>query len=69
MILRGFDAIEFAEKESLPLNKDEDPIDPPRTNLTIAEAQAIAADRPEVIWVEVDDAEYFGERHNMEPER
>lgn len=79
MRLTGFDAISYAERESMTLNKAADSIDDAAEGLTIAEAEAIAVDRPELIWLEVDDALYYGtpdtpeeERgvsHNMEPER
>lgn len=68
MKLTGFEAIEFAEKEGLTLNKSADPIDPEAHGLTIAEAEAIATDNPERIWLVVPDEEY-GERRNMEPGR
>ena len=66
--LRGFDAIEFAEKEGLSLNKAEDAIDGPAHGLSIAEAEAIAADNPELIWVDVAEGDY-GVRKNMRPGR
>ena len=69
MKIIGFDAIEFAEREGLPLNKKADRIDPPATGLTVAEAEAIAADRPELIWIDVPEGDYFGEPKNMEPNR
>lgn len=69
MILRGFEAIEYAEKESLPLNKAEDTIDEAQQNLTIAEAEAIATEDPELIWLEVAENDYYGQRKNMLPER
>jgi hypothetical protein len=68
MRLTGFEAIEFAEKEGLPLNKAADRIDGPASGLSVAEAQAIAADRPELIWIVVPEEEYY-ERSNIEPER
>jgi hypothetical protein len=67
MRLTGFEAIEFAEKAGLPLNKAADNIDPAALGLSVAEAEAIADDRPELIWLEVDDDEYYGEPVNMEP--
>ena len=67
MRLSGFDAIEFAEKEGLTLNKSADSIDDGASGLTIAEAEAIADDRPELIWVDVPADEYYGEMRNMEP--
>jgi hypothetical protein len=68
MRLTGFEAIEFAEKEGLTLNKKADAIDEARSGLTIAEAEAIAVDDPDLIWLEVSEAEY-GERRNMRPLR
>ena len=69
MKLTGFEAIEFAEKEGLPLNKAADSIDAAVEGLSIAEAEAIAADDPDLIWLVVEEQEYYGERRNMEPER
>ena len=37
--------------------------------MTVAEAEAIATDRPDLIWLDVPADEYYGERRNMEPER
>lgn len=68
MKLTGFDAIEFAEREGLTLNKKSDSIDPEAQGLTIAEAEAIAVDNPELIWLSVPEEEYR-ERKNMEPGR
>lgn len=69
MKLTGFEAIEFAEKEGLSLSKKADTIDNEAHNLSIAEAEAIAVEDPDLIWLIVPDEEYFGERRNMEPER
>jgi len=69
MKLTGFAAIEFAEKEGFDLNKAADHIDEARAGLSIAEAEAIADGDPELIWLEVSDAEYYGEPRNMEPGR
>jgi hypothetical protein len=69
MKLTGFAAISYAEREGLTLNKSGDHIDPPRHGLTIAEAEAIASDAPDLIWLEVPKDEYYGEQKNMEPER
>jgi hypothetical protein len=68
MRLTGFEAIEFAEREGLTLNKAADHIDDAVEGLTIAEAEAIATDRPDLIWLEVTSDEYY-EPRNMEPER
>jgi len=67
MRLSGFDAIEFAEKEGLTLNKSADSIDDGASGLTVAEAEAIADDHPELIWVDVPADEYYGDSRNMEP--
>jgi len=69
MKLRGFEAIQFAEQEGLALNKDADTIDQAATGLTVAEAEAIAVDSPELIWLEVPEETYYGEPRNMEPGR
>lgn len=69
MRLTGFEAIEFAEKEGLTLNKAADHIDGEAIGLTVAEAEAIAADRPDLIWLVVPEGQYYGERTNYEPER
>jgi hypothetical protein len=69
MRLTGFEAIEYAEKEGLKLSKLPDPIDGPRTGLSIAEAEAIAAEDASLIWLDVADEEYYGEQKNFEPER
>ncbi len=44
MRLTGFDAIEYAEKQGLTLNKHHDSVSGPRTGLSIAEATAIASE-------------------------
>jgi len=57
MKLTGFEAIEFAEKEGLSLSKQADAIDNAAHNLTVAEAEAIAVENPELIWLVVPDEE------------
>jgi hypothetical protein len=69
MRLTGFEAITFAERESLRLNKLADSVDDEAQGLSIAEAEAIAVDNPELIYLDVADAEYMGGPRNMEPER
>lgn len=69
MRLTGFDAIEYAEKESLPLNKAADNVDDEAYGLTVAEAEAIASEDPDLVWIEVPEDAYYGEQKNMEPER
>jgi hypothetical protein len=67
MRLTGFEAIEFAEKAGLTLHKEADSIDDGVEALSIAEAEAIADSDPDLIWIEVDNNEYYGEPRNMEP--
>jgi DnaK suppressor protein len=67
MRLTGFDAIEFAEKAGLTLNKAADSIDEVVSGLSIAEAEAIADADPDLIWLEVPSDEYYGQPWNMEP--
>lgn len=69
MRLTGFQAINYAEQEGLPLNKSADRIDEGRAGLTVAEAEAIASEEPDLIWIEVPEMEYYGRQRNMEPER
>jgi len=69
MRLTGFDAIAFAEREGRTLHKHPDSISGPRTALTIAEAEAIAVDDPDLIWLDVTEEEYYGQPRNMEPLR
>ncbi|MHB8900132.1 MAG: hypothetical protein ACYC6Y_15390 [Thermoguttaceae bacterium] len=69
MRLTGFDAISYEEREGLTLNKHADTIDEAATGLTIAEAEAIASDDAELIWLEISDVEYREEFRNMEPGR
>ena len=69
MRLTGFTAIEYAEKEGLTLNKHPDAVDGPRQGLSVAEAEAIAAEDPNLIWLDVPEEEYYGEPENVEPGR
>jgi hypothetical protein len=69
MRLTGFQAIDYAEQEGLTLNKAADRIDEGRTGLSVAEAEAIASEDPNLIWLEVPEMEYYGQQRNMEPER
>jgi hypothetical protein len=67
MRLIGFSAIEYAEREGLTLNKAADAIDPGAAGLSVAEAAALADDRPDLIWLEVEDDEYYGQPLNFDP--
>jgi hypothetical protein len=67
MRLTGFDAIEYAEKQGLRLNKAADAIDDAQAELTIAEAEAIATEDPDLIWLDVPEDHYYGQQLGMEP--
>jgi len=68
--LTGFEAIEYAEKQGLALNKHPDSLTGPRTELTVAEAAAIADEDPDLIWLDVDEEDYYnGPPTNFEPDR
>src|SRR5438477_10278089 len=67
MRLTGFEAIEFAEKQGLTLHKSAGSIDEGADALSIAEAEAIADEDPDLIWLDVPSDEYYGEPRNMEP--
>lgn len=58
MHLTGFSAIEFAEKHNLRLQKRGDRIDAEARDLTIAEAEAIAAEDESLIYLDVPKSEY-----------
>jgi len=58
MRLTGYAAIEFAEKQNLRLNKHGDAVDEPATGLTVAEAEAIAEEDEDLIYLDVPDQEY-----------
>jgi hypothetical protein len=60
MRLTGFEAIEYAEKEGLKLNKHPDAITAQRIGLDIAGAEAIASEDPDLIWLDVSDDRYYG---------
>jgi hypothetical protein len=58
MRLTGYAAIEFAEKHNLALSKHGDTVDEPASGLTVPEAEAIAEEDEELIYLDVADAEY-----------
>lgn len=58
MRLIGYSAIEFAEKHNLTLSKHGDAVDDPATGLTVPEAEAIAEDDEELVYLDVPDEEY-----------
>jgi hypothetical protein len=58
MRLTGYTAIEFAEKHNLTLSKHGDTVDDPATGLTVAEAEAIAEDDEDLVYLDVPEEEY-----------
>jgi hypothetical protein len=70
MHLVGYDAIEYAEKHNLSLNKYGDSVDEPAMGLTVAEAEAIAEEDEELIYLDVPDDEYAkAPPSSFEPDR
>jgi hypothetical protein len=70
MRLTGFAAIEYAEKQGLSLNKHPDSINGPRVGLNIGEAEAIADEDPDLIWLDISEEDYYsGQPSDYEPER
>ena len=70
MRLTGYSAIEFAEKHNLTLSKHGDAVDDPATGLTVAEAEAIAEDDEELVYLDVPEAEYAASPPtSFEPDR
>ena len=58
MRLTGYAAIEFAEKHNLRLSKHGDAVDDPASGLTVPEAEAIAEEDEDLIFLDVPDQEY-----------
>lgn len=70
MRLTGYSAIEYAEKHNLPLSKHGDAVDDPASGLSIAEAEAIAEDDEDLIFLDVPDVEYANAPpSSFEPDR
>jgi hypothetical protein len=49
--LHGYEAIEYAEQNDMPLNKYEDPTEGERHDLTVEEAREIAQEDYGLIWI------------------
>lgn len=58
MRLTGYSAIEYAEKHNLTLSKHGDPVDEPAIGLTIAEAEAIAEEDEDLVYLDVPKSDY-----------
>jgi hypothetical protein len=70
MRLKGFAAIEFAEKQGLSLNKLAGPTNETRQGLTVAEAEAIASEDEDLIYLDVPDGVYYDSPpSDFQPER
>ena len=69
MRLTGFSAIEFAEKQSLRLNKHGDDVDGPAQGLSVAEAEAIATEDESLIYLDVPDDLYENSASSFQPDR
>jgi hypothetical protein len=67
--LTGFEAVEYAEKKGLTLNKHPDRIDGPRQGLSIAEGLAVASEDPSLIWLDVDEDDYQNALTSLDPQR
>ena len=53
MNLTGTEAIDYARKNDLTLNKYADPTEDARSGLTPEEAEDVAAEDPSLIWLEI----------------
>ena len=70
MRLTGFAAIEFAEKHNLTLSKHGDAVDDPASGLTVPEAEAVAEEDEDLIFLDIADEEYAtSPPTSFEPER
>jgi hypothetical protein len=70
MRLKGFAAIEFAEKQGLRLNKLAGPTNETREGLSVAEAEAIASEDEDLIYLDVPDEVYYNAPpSDFQPER
>lgn len=51
--LTGHEAIEYAEKHNLTLNKYADPTEEAREGLDVEEARKVAAEDPSLVYIEI----------------
>lgn len=56
VILKGYEAIHYAEKHGMRLNKSAGPTEEPSSGLSVEEAIKVANQDPAVIWLEVDES-------------
>jgi hypothetical protein len=70
MRLTGYSAIEYAEKHNLTLSKHGDAVDDAAQGLTVPEAEAIAEDDEELVFLDIAEAEYASSPPtSFEPDR
>ncbi len=70
MRLTGFEAIEYAEKMGLAVNKHPDSLSGPRVGISVGEASGIADEDPDLIWLDLRVVDYYqGAPSSLEPER
>ena len=55
--ITGFEAIELAERIGAMLSKHAEPGEPARDDLTPAEARAVAARKPDLVYIDFDELE------------
>lgn len=56
VILKGFEAIHYAQRHGMTLSKSAGPMDESSTGLTVNEAIKVANQEPALIWLEIDEA-------------
>ena len=61
VILRGDEAVHYADVHNLSLNCDADASHDARQGISLEEAQDIAEEHPELVWIEVHTAVNSGE--------
>lgn len=56
VILKGYEAIHYAEKHGMRLNKSAGATEEPSSELSVQEAIKVANQNPALIWLEVDES-------------
>lgn len=56
VILKGYEAIHYAERHGLAINKSAGPMAEASSGLTVDEATEVANQDPALIWIEVEEA-------------
>ena len=55
--LTGIEAIDYARKNDLTLNKYADPTEEARTDMSVDEAEEVATEDPSLIWINEEETE------------